>query len=71
MSVLADTRELKIIIFNMAFFNRINHQLHDYGVCLLFILSVKINAISPAVANFTSFIKLEKQGRCRYSFHCN
>ena len=44
---------------------------NDYGVCLLFILLVKINAILPAVANFTSFIKLEKQERCRYSFHCN
>ena len=51
-SVLADTRELKIIIFNSVFFNHINHQLNDYGVCLLFILSVTINAISPAVANF-------------------
>ena len=45
-------RELKIIIFNSVFFNHINQQLNDYGVCVLFILSVTINAISPAVDNF-------------------
>ena len=36
-SVLANTRELKIIIFNSAFFNRINdHWTNDYGVQYLF-----------------------------------
>ena len=71
MSVLADTRELKDNYIQFGIFQSQQSPTNDYGVCLLFILFVKINAISPAVANFTSFIKLEKQGRCRYSFHCN